>query len=1156
MPVILRIIQQAVEQGCCAVSIVFESPAQKEEAAATIPFLLSPEDGERFRWYLEEYLQFPTDPAPLIAEKVELRMQEIGFALFDALFKSSDKGAYIWQQIKDLSDIDLEIMASSKAMIPWELMQNPLDNLPIACQTNSFIRVVDADLQAPPLAVQQDLMRVLLVISRPKGDADVPFRSVAARLLHFLGHHQSIQIEVLRPSTFEALEQRLQAACYAGHPFRILHFDGHGIYASLTAGYGIKSRKRGYLMFEDADNPSLAHPMDGRRLGTLLVENEVPLVILNACRSARSEPAAEPSTSSLESASRSFGSLAEELIKSGVTAVVAMQYNIYVPTAAHFVATLYWHLAEGETLPAAMNLSRRHLFENADRRVAAGTFQLKDWIVPVLFQAQAAALERFHIPEKPATRVAGISNLPLPPASGFVGRDNTLLNLDRLFQNKSVVVLWGMMGNGKTATASEFGKWMLQTQGLQGGVLFTSFKEYKALPAILNEAALVLHRELEAQGIEWLTLSEMQRLQVLLDLVRAKSYLWIWDNFEAVTQQSHEKAVWSAAEVDQLGEFLQKITQSNVKVLITSRVNRLPWPTHECTELELPSMEPEERIELVTSILGDPNLFLLDTWKDLLSFSQGNPLVLSLLSRQFLMHRDADASSMKNFLAKVRSGAGEDLLERSIRQALLTEFNIEEQRVLAPCWLFEGVVSAPLLDTISHGTFEVGKDTIQSKPLLDRMTQLGLFTPLGSNYYSMHPGLPPYLKKIFYSCYAVDEADCLERRFALIYSLMAQTFYNNFDSGQPDAAELSIQTLRINEANLRRALTQCLQNNDALSGMALLYGLYVLYKHFGRWTELGRLIDEVLPYYVDIQTNKALQGREELWTDFQHLRVELFRHSHRLSETAQLQQEIVLAKRQQMKGHKDQDADPGSNVIRGHSLPFHLLKLAGIQREQGVEACLNTYSEALEMAQRSGYTNLESDIAFELATVYMDPGFLNLDEAEYWLRYALDTANHADRIRYGNIRSKLGQHALMQYRTAEQNSDSGKALLKTAVQHLETALQILPLDLVAVRATCLADLGHAFSLIGENQSQSISTLQEVIRLAESVNDTFRIGENQLKLAKVYRSAGNTGHALHFAEAALRTYASLAPEAEDELLEVLNFLETVEEKESPQEVFTA
>jgi hypothetical protein len=39
-------------------------------------------DGERIRWYLEDYAEFPADPAPLLARAAEARLAQAGEDLF------------------------------------------------------------------------------------------------------------------------------------------------------------------------------------------------------------------------------------------------------------------------------------------------------------------------------------------------------------------------------------------------------------------------------------------------------------------------------------------------------------------------------------------------------------------------------------------------------------------------------------------------------------------------------------------------------------------------------------------------------------------------------------------------------------------------------------------------------------------------------------------------------------------------------------------------------------------------------------------------------------------------------------------------------------------------------------------------------------------
>ena len=50
-------------------------------ATATFPFNLSPQDEEDLRWCLEDFLQYPHDPAPTIAQRIEGRMAEVGTEL-------------------------------------------------------------------------------------------------------------------------------------------------------------------------------------------------------------------------------------------------------------------------------------------------------------------------------------------------------------------------------------------------------------------------------------------------------------------------------------------------------------------------------------------------------------------------------------------------------------------------------------------------------------------------------------------------------------------------------------------------------------------------------------------------------------------------------------------------------------------------------------------------------------------------------------------------------------------------------------------------------------------------------------------------------------------------------------------------------------------
>jgi hypothetical protein len=67
---------------------------------------------------------------------------------------------------------------------------------------------------------------------------------------------------------------------------------------------------------------------------------------------------------------RAYGSLAQEVMDQGVTGVVAMRYNVYVVTAAQFVAELYEALGQGQALGEAVTMGRKQLADKPLREIA------------------------------------------------------------------------------------------------------------------------------------------------------------------------------------------------------------------------------------------------------------------------------------------------------------------------------------------------------------------------------------------------------------------------------------------------------------------------------------------------------------------------------------------------------------------------------------------------------------------------------------------------------------------------------------------------------------------------------------------------------------------------------------------------------------------
>jgi hypothetical protein len=130
--------------------------------------------------------------------------------------------------------------AEGATAVPWELLRDPATDGVLALRARAFVRAQpEADRAVTVPARLAGALRVLLVICRPEGSFDVPFRSVASRLVRLSRvARETFELDVLRPPTFRELGQVLEAARVAGSPYHVVHFDGHGVYLDEAAAAG------------------------------------------------------------------------------------------------------------------------------------------------------------------------------------------------------------------------------------------------------------------------------------------------------------------------------------------------------------------------------------------------------------------------------------------------------------------------------------------------------------------------------------------------------------------------------------------------------------------------------------------------------------------------------------------------------------------------------------------------------------------------------------------------------------------------------------------------------------------------------------------------------------------------------------------------------
>jgi hypothetical protein len=170
---LLRLTQSAGAGGR-GLEVAVEGAGRRRAARCVVPGVLAEADEEALRWYLEDYLDGPQDPVTAsLASRAQDRQRELGGRLFDAVFGAEGTRA-IWSALRPrLREARVEVVTdlAGAVAVPWELMRDPATDTPLALAARSFVRAHPQAAQTPWLPERADTVRVLLVISRPRGRA-------------------------------------------------------------------------------------------------------------------------------------------------------------------------------------------------------------------------------------------------------------------------------------------------------------------------------------------------------------------------------------------------------------------------------------------------------------------------------------------------------------------------------------------------------------------------------------------------------------------------------------------------------------------------------------------------------------------------------------------------------------------------------------------------------------------------------------------------------------------------------------------------------------------------------------------------------------------------------------------------------------------------
>ena len=286
-------------------------------------------------------------------------LKDFGGKLYDAVFQEELRDTLqrslsrTWEQHVGMR-LRLRLADTPElAELPWEfLYDSRRDRFLAQSRRTPLVRYLDLPDPPQPLAVEGPL-RLLVMISSPSDYPELDVEQEWNLLTGALAEQQSegrVVIERLAASMKE-LRQRLRR-----EQFHVFHFVGHGRYRA-DCGSGV-------LVMEDRYGRS--HEVPGDELGGLLNEyDQTRLAVLNACEGARSDDVGDP-----------FAGMAQSLVRQGLPAVVAMQFEITDDAAITFAQELYGAIADGFPLEAALAEARGAIRDEGNPT---------EWGTPVLY---------------------------------------------------------------------------------------------------------------------------------------------------------------------------------------------------------------------------------------------------------------------------------------------------------------------------------------------------------------------------------------------------------------------------------------------------------------------------------------------------------------------------------------------------------------------------------------------------------------------------------------------------------------------------------------------------------------------------------------------------------------------------------------------------
>ena len=334
---------------------VVVSPAG--EASATVE--LDAEGLLARRGLLQQAVLASAVPSRRVLPETEQPLREVGQLLFAGLLGTGEvagryrAAAAVAAERGEGLRVVLRIDTPALAGLPWEAMYDQAAGAYV-CRQNQLVRHVRVASVPAPLRVRPPL-RILGVVSSPRGlpplDVEKEQDQLARALARPAGQGLA-EVHWAPTATWADLQDLLLDG-----EWHVLHFIGHGDFDP--------GQDEGVLALTREDGR--ADLVAAHRLVDLLRQaRPMPrLAVLNSCSGAAA------------GVSDLFSGTAAALVRGGVSAVAAMQYEISDPAAVAFARGFYAAIARGRGVDDAVSSGRVAILGLSDRTL--------EWVTPVLY---------------------------------------------------------------------------------------------------------------------------------------------------------------------------------------------------------------------------------------------------------------------------------------------------------------------------------------------------------------------------------------------------------------------------------------------------------------------------------------------------------------------------------------------------------------------------------------------------------------------------------------------------------------------------------------------------------------------------------------------------------------------------------------------------